>query len=245
MIYLTGDAHGRNDWGKIFEFYNTGKVNEKDILIITGDFGAIWDGDVKALDKYNRLSCTICFVDGNHENFDLLYQYPIEIWNGGKVHRIRSNIYHLMRGEVFIIEGNTFFTFGGATSIDKEWRLEQEKIKKINGLNKTYKIWWEQEQPSPEEIANGFVKLKQVNYKVDYIITHTLDRGTMVELYGGIKEDTSLNIFLEYVRTNVKFKVWFCGHFHIDKFSEIKKTCILYNKIVNLECKTVYGEKRV
>ena len=35
---------------------------------------------------------------------------------------ISDSICHLMRGQVFDIDGKTFFTFGGGNSIDKAWR---------------------------------------------------------------------------------------------------------------------------
>lgn len=53
---------------------------------------------------------------GNYENFDQLYNYPIEEWNGGKIHKINDSVFHLMRGQVFKIDGKSFFTFGGASS---------------------------------------------------------------------------------------------------------------------------------
>lgn len=56
------------------------------------------------------------FVDGNHENFDRLYEYPVEEWHGCKVHKIRSLVIHMMRGQVFEIEGQNIFTFGGPSS---------------------------------------------------------------------------------------------------------------------------------
>lgn len=40
------------------------------------------------------------------------------MWNGGKVHKIKSSIIHLMRGQVFSIAGKKIFTFGGAQSHD-------------------------------------------------------------------------------------------------------------------------------
>ena len=44
---------------------------------------------------------TTLFVDGNHENFDRLKNYPItEEW-GGKVQKIYDKVYHLMRGEIY------------------------------------------------------------------------------------------------------------------------------------------------
>ena len=68
------------------------------------------------LKKLSSLPFTIAFVDGCHENFDLLEQYPIEEWNGGKIHRISENIVHMMRGQVFYIQGKKIFTFGGGIS---------------------------------------------------------------------------------------------------------------------------------
>ncbi len=100
------------------------------------------------------------FVDGNHENFDLLNVYPVEIWNGGKVHKINPDIIHLMRGQVYKIDGETFYTFGGVTSIDKD-------IRRAFSYG-----WWAQELPSFEELDEGMANLKWYNNKVNYIITH-------------------------------------------------------------------------
>ena len=39
---------------------------------------------------------------------------PVAEWHGGKVHRIRPHVLHLMRGQIFELEGCRFFTMGGA-----------------------------------------------------------------------------------------------------------------------------------
>ena len=70
------------------------------------------------MDWLDCKSFTTLFVDGNHENFDRLYEYPVEEWHGGKVHKIRPSVIHLMRGQIFEIEGKSIFTFGGASSHD-------------------------------------------------------------------------------------------------------------------------------
>ena len=91
------------------------------IIAVCGDFGGIWDSSNTEkywLDWLEKKKFTILFVDGNHENFDLLNAFPVTEWNGGKVHVIRKNIIHLMRGQVFTIEGIRFFTFGGGQSHD-------------------------------------------------------------------------------------------------------------------------------
>ena len=99
-------------------------MNKDDYVIICGDFGGVWDANTESkhekywLDWLEEHSFTILFVDGNHENFDRLKEYPVKEWNGGKVHELRPHVLHLMRGQVFIIDGKKVFTFGGASSHD-------------------------------------------------------------------------------------------------------------------------------
>lgn len=95
----------------------------------------------------------------NHENHDALDAYPVEFWNGGKVHKISDSIIHLMRGQVFTIEGKKFFTMGGAESHDKIYRKE--------GIS-----WWPREMPSNDEYEEGLANLDKVNNQVDYILSH-------------------------------------------------------------------------
>ncbi|MFD2329464.1 metallophosphoesterase [Cohnella sp. GCM10020058] len=145
MIFVTGDTHGAISIGKRLNTRNFPKQREltkKDYVIIVGDFGLIWNLDAE--DRYwlkwlsKQKTFTTLFIDGNHENFDLLESYPVEIWNGGKIHRINDSVMHLMRGQVFNIDGLGFFTFGGAFSHDKEDRIEG-------------KSWWRREMPSQAE----------------------------------------------------------------------------------------------
>ncbi len=94
----------------------------EDYLIICGDFGFIWNGgkkEEKTAGTIKSKPYTILFVDGTHENFDLLNAYPTKRWNQGTVHEIRPNILHLMRGEIFEIEGHSIFAFGGGETEEK------------------------------------------------------------------------------------------------------------------------------
>lgn len=235
MIHITGDTHGNRDWGKIFMAYREKKIKPNDYLIIAGDFGAIWHGngtDDVLLDRYSKLPFTILFIDGNHENFDKLYEYPVEDWNGGKIHKIRDNAFHLMRGQVFSIEDKTFFTLGGGTSIDKEWRLQYER--ENSTYKKPCKIWWEQEIPTIGELAMATVELLKRNDKVDYIITHTIGKKFMQEVLEFVKEDTVLSEYLDAVMETVEYKRWFCGHFHVDRDYNEQRVTMLYEKIVSL-----------
>ena len=92
------------------------KLDKGDTLIVCGDFGFVWDGspkEKKLLDYLGSRKYTVAFVDGTHENYDLLKKYRMTVWNGGRVHRISGNLFHLMRGQIYTIEGLRIFTFGG------------------------------------------------------------------------------------------------------------------------------------
>ncbi|MBQ9513449.1 MAG: metallophosphoesterase [Clostridia bacterium] len=228
MIYITGDTHGQHDFAKIKTFaYECNIASKDDYLIIAGDFGAIWNEKTlkQDLKPYEDLPFTVLFVDGNHENFDLLNSLPVETWNGGKIHRIRNNIIHLMRGQVYEIEGKTFFTFGGATSIDKIYRTENVS-------------WWKEELPSYSDMQEADENLKRVNYKVDYIITHSCDERALYYpplLNRNFQADKyPENSMLSYFEENVEYKHWYFGHYHLDGNLTDKKT-VLYNEIIEIK----------
>ncbi len=126
MIYVTGDMHGQISR---FDDPALHKLKERDTLLICGDFGFLWDGSKEEMNQLRKLTkkkYNICFVDGTHENFDMLSKLKIKKWNGGKVHQIAPNIFHLLRGQIFKIEDQTVFTFGGGESPDIEIRFEMD-----------------------------------------------------------------------------------------------------------------------
>ena len=212
-IYVTGDTHGnQNKWLK--EIDST--LKKGDILIVCGDFGVgFWDGrffpEEMFYDYLSEKEYNVLFVDGNHEDFDKLNSYKVEMWCGGKVHKIRDNIIHLMRGEVFNIDGNTIFVMGGGYSLDKERRTE--------GYD-----WWPQEMPTEEEYDNALTNLSKVDNKVDYIITHTapfesiyyLSTIRSFQIKGYVREEMPLTFFLDEIQKSVEYKHWYFGHFHIE-----------------------------
>ncbi len=208
MIYITGDTHGDiNRFSDVF-LPNESEWNENDYLIVCGDFGFIFFDDEREkeqLDLLENKPYKILFVDGNHENFNAIFRYPIEEWNGGKVHRIRKNIFHLMRGQCFTIEGKKFLAMGGAYSIDRAMR--QKDIS-----------YWDAEIPTNEEYKVASDTIFRNDKKFDYIITHTAPM-LIIRLLGYYPDfhDMELTGYLEWVEYACDFKKWFFGHFHEDK----------------------------
>lgn len=227
MIFVTGDTHIPLDYAKIFEpkLFGEETLTKKDYLIVCGDFGGVWGngrGDNFYLDKVNNLPFTTLFVDGNHENYTLLKKYKQEVWNGGKVQFIKEHIIHLMRGEVYNIEGTKIFTFGGANSTDK--------LMRVNGLS-----WWTEEMPSLKEYKNGIDNLKRNNNEVDYIISHTAPYNINDKYFKkGLKDEKKLGEYLENINRICKYKHHYFGHFHKDMKIDDKHT-LLYNKIKKIK----------
>lgn len=234
MVYVTGDTHG---FVKRFMYNNMGDDDwgKDDFLIICGDFGFGFENtenDKKRLDFLAAKPYTICFCDGNHENFSMLKGCPVEKWHGGLVHRIRENVIHLMRGQVFELENKTFFTFGGAYSEDRERRQE--------GVS-----WWEDEMPNQAEMNIGRENLERYNYKVDYIITHTVPQEISKRLIQKLPwdlrmdmelhfSDYKLTSFLGEILEKTEFKHWYFGHWHFDMSVDEKSTAVL-NEVHKLE----------
>ena len=229
MIYITGDKHGfyqLNDLDST-NWPEGQDLSKDDYLIIAGDFGGVFYGgekDNKVLDFYESCPWTTLFIDGNHENFDLLTKYPVTEWNGGKVHRIRPSIIHLMRGQVFTIDGKTFFTMGGATSIDRNYRTEGES-------------WWRDELPSGEELFEADRNLAACNNSVDYVITHCCSarqyyRFAAAHFSTFVRDN--LTDYLDELEKMLSFKHWYYGHHHEDLNVDDTHT-MLCRKVVKIE----------
>lgn len=227
MIYVTGDTHGLKDFDKL-RSDSLQDLRRDDYVIVCGDLGVVFYPDElqEMIDVYSSLNYTVLFVDGNHENFDLLERYELEMWNSGFVHRISENIIHLIRGQVFSIQGHTFFTFGGGLSYDKGHRTE--------GIN-----WWPQEISDEPEFDEGRRNLKVHDWNVDYVITHDCPQKVLGRIknlsqktlsYGVRKSD--LNTMLQYYADNTKFSRWFFGHYHVD-WTYDRYTCV-YNDLIRL-----------
>lgn len=224
---ITGDIHGTIDIEKVVRFFEEhDEFTEEDYLVICGDVGVCGfsaEREMKTRKILQNLPVTTLFVDGNHEHFEHLNAYSIEVWNGGKVHFVESNIIHLIRGQVYEINGVRLFSFGGAHSTD--WMYRQEGIS-----------WFSEEIPSRKEYEEGWENLAAADFQVDYIVTHTAPREVAAAMgYGELSdEEVELRKYLQQVAENTEFEAWYFGHFHED--IEIEDVfCCLYDTLKVVE----------
>jgi hypothetical protein len=224
-IYITGDIHGNPERLSNKRLKPFGlELNNRDIVIVCGDFGIPWnENDKYWLNWLAEKPFTTLFVDGNHENYDLLYSYPVETLFCGKVHKIKDNIFHLMRGEVFNIDGLTFFAFGGATSTDKAGRIEHIS-------------WWPQENFCLAEFNNAAMNLEKVNFKVDYVITHTAPIRFLEKVPDAASRaaECKTSIMLSELEPLIDYKHWFFGHFHTDYHRKESVCSWMYKELLPL-----------
>lgn len=236
-VYVTGDTHGDMDIHKLNmdNWFEQKDLTPNDLLIILGDFGLFWSNIPTKEEKFwlkwllNK-PCQIAFLDGNHENHQLINSFPTtEKW-GGQVHECFKHngktLYHLMRGEVYMIDGRSIFVMGGAYSIDKYHRTE--------GLS-----WWPEEIPSSAEWNNADANLWEHYNKVDYVLAHTAPRSILVNMgyiherissmygsgYESHKWDCSVSKMFDNLLPTIEFKEWHFGHFHRDEVYRDKFFC--------------------
>ena len=252
MIYITGETHG--EFGRFSNKTLKRKgmeFTEKDFVIVCGDFGLCWEKDgtfdywCKQLGGKNF---TILWVQGNHENYDMIAEYPLERWHGGNVrHIVRDKVILLERGQVFEIEGKKFFTFGGASSHDVQGGIldrndgdYRQKLRKAVDSGLPFRInhlsWWKEELPDKKEMWEGLKNLAAHDYKVDYVITHCCATGVQEELDKGpgkLYETDHLTDYFQEIEEKIQYDHWYFGHYHMDcKVNE--KHTVLYHGLIAL-----------
>ncbi len=221
MVYITGDTHGDM---RRFQSPAAKCLKKGDTLIICGDFGFIWDNskrEQKLLKQLGKKKYNICFLDGTHENFELLNEYGVSEWNGGKVHHITGNVYHFMRGQVYDIEGMKIFTMGGGESPDIDMRFDNES-------------WSRDEIPTQIELLEGADNIEKLSCKVDVIVTH--EPPSKIKGFLMLKSNerirvTALNAYFEQLSSSCEFDKWYFGSLHMDKHISSSHIAVFNNII--------------
>lgn len=220
MICITGDMHGE------LERFNDKRIRslkKGDFLIVCGDFGFVWDGSKREeaiLKSIGKKRFYTLFIEGCHENYDLLAKYPEEDFCGGRVNVISGNLMHIKRGSILDLQGMRFFAFGGGQTKDIDIRRDSH-------------TWYEAELPTTEEVRDAVLNLKNADGKLDYIITHE-PPASMKEFLGfEVRQISHMHTFFDAVKNDCTFKMWFFGKAHVNKVIPPKYRC-LFDDVVTL-----------
>lgn len=227
MIYITGDKHA--DFKGVFYFCKANKTTIDDILIILGDAGInYYANELDDILKNSLLQCPITFfcIHGNHEERpENIKTYKTKKFHDGVVYYEEKypNILFAKDGEIYSFNNYKVLVIGGAYSVDKQFRITY-------GYN-----WYESEQPT-EETKNRVRKvLKNLDNKIDIILSHTcpykyLPREMFLKGIDQNTVDNSTEYFLDEIEANTDYNLWYCGHYHTDK--AVDKIIFMFHRIV-------------
>lgn len=243
MIYITGDTHAAISRFNSKNFPQGKELTKDDYVIILGDFGLVWDKEESPyetnwLDWLDGKPWTTLFIDGNHENYDRLNTYPVDKWKGGNVQHIRPSVIHLMRGEIFDLDGYKFLAMGGAPSHDiSDGILEPDdkcRIYQYEQANRCFRVnhvsWWAEEVPNEKERDNAIVNLTKHGGKVDFILSHEAP----IRLLSWEEPNEYSKWLYDNLYSKADFKLWLFGHYHETRQFASDALCF-YRDIINLE----------
>ena len=241
--YITGDKHRHFD--RVKGFCREMNTKGNDVLIVLGDTGLNYyddrrDDDLKK--DISRLNITLFCLHGNKENRPQnVGTYGIRDFCGGKVYYEPRypNIYFAIDGEIYTFEGRKYMAVGGAHSVDKLRCLEE-------GLP-----FWSDEMPDDTIKENVEHHLQNEGNKIYGMLTHTCPihylpsemflstrQNATIKRKSRIRKtekafkpdiDRSTEMWLGYLEKKIDYKVWFCGHYHVDK--QIDKIRMMYHDI--------------
>lgn len=206
-IMVAGDWHGAEHHASKMIYQATQHKANK--IVQCGDFG-LWDhsfGGVTYLDVLNeqarKYGVKIYALPGNHENHDhwewYIAHYPRDKYG---FTAIRSHISISPKVHYWTWGEKTLAIAGGAVSIDKEYRLNVERMS-----NAPRTLWWDQEQLTDAD-------LPKLVRKAEYLFSH--DGPPNFPL--GLKPDLESNIHRQrmgVVLDAVRPEKVFHGHYHM------------------------------
>lgn len=214
-VLFAGDWHGDLSWAATC--VGLADMSNVDAIVQLGDFG-VWPGRSGKvfLDGLNtaladaRLTCY--FIDGNHEDFPQLREYPIGS-DGTRV--VRPYIRHLPRGFRWWWSGMSFLALGGATSLDRAERVEW-----VN--------WWRDEEIT---VADVYASLSGGH--TDVMLTHDCPAG--VDIPGlsthwpraALRRANQHRAVLADVVKAVNPERLVHGHFHVGYNSTFRNTQVI------------------
>jgi hypothetical protein len=196
-------------------------LKKGDFLIVAGDFGFLWDKTEKedrTIKKIGKKRFYTLFVEGCHDNYDLINDCPKEIFCGAETHHISGRLYHLCRGGIFNLQGIRIFAFGGGVSPDITVRQMQNR-------------WWGEEAVTEDEIAYANENLEDHDFKFDYAVSHEAPASLKQFLAFEQNNLTRIHFFLDEVLKKSQYIHWYFGKLHKHKVIPPKFTALFDNYI--------------
>ncbi len=193
MIYITGDKHA--DFREVFYFCYANKITYDDILIVLGEAGInyyVSELDYMLENILREYPITFFCIHGNHEKRpENIKTYKAKKYHDEIVYYEEDypNILFTKAGEVYNFNNHQVLVIGGAYSVDKYFR-------KAHGYN-----WYESEQPNDKTKNKVEKVLKDLDNRVDIILSHTCPYKYLPR-----------EMFLDEIEESADYNLWYCGY---------------------------------
>lgn len=238
---IAGDWHGNTVAAR--RAMHFAEREEAEEVIQVGDFGFGWsksktgDAFVESVSRAaHAYQTNVYWLDGNHENFDLLEGFGY-FKHDGPV-EIAERVFYIPRGTVLERFGWSVLCIGGAYSVDKKYRTEG-------------KSWWPQEEITEEDLE----KCAEAG-EVDVVLSHDVCNsgfvGALSQAVNNNRAEMQHLVWkndqafpgaapnrhaLELVLESAKPKLWVHGHYHSPYRVELANG----TKVVGLDMETEVG----
>ena len=232
-LIFTGDTHG--GFATITRISNIQQnmpeyKPEETMIVVLGDTGLnYWlnNTDKKYKKLLNSMNCHIYCVRGNHEQRPELIE-DMTLVNDENVNNVVymeeafPNIRYFVDGKIYNLLGYKCLVVGGAYSVDKWYRLARAGYTCDEAETADPKKcgWFKDECLTAAEMATIMQEVK--GEFVDFVLSHTCPLSwEPTDLFlNGIDQSTvdkSMEMWLDELKDNIKWKYWLFGHYHADR----------------------------
>ncbi len=234
-LLVAGDTHGNTRW-VCDRLYPWAKDLGCDGIVQLGDFG-FWEHTDDGVDYLDRVDAAaaaagipLFWLRGNHDNIALLrtrydnadHRAAFGFW------QVRDQVFHIPDGTVFAWDNLRFRAFGGAYSVDKDWRLKleakrhraaeyREAGRRAKGLPAepippaAGTVWFPEEELTDAQMAG---LLRADVGAVDVVLSHDKPRSVPAAGFKDLPQCTANQDRLQRALVHHHPRLWLHGHLH-------------------------------
>lgn len=245
-IFLAGDTHG--SIAHVHYLLRTALDKGCRFVVVLGDFGA-WEHMKSGIEFFDavdkaagNLGSKVFFIRGNHDKSSLVEElYGEEKDNRGFL-EVRYNLSYIPDGTVWTWGRKTFMALGGAYSVDKDARLDEERrlanregMPDPSMMRGTY--WFEEEEMSDADLERYLAAAPDDG--VDFLLTHDKPRASNPDWNRkDIPECWPNQDRIQEAVRQLKPSYLFHGHLHYRYNDQILCGDDRYTRVIGLDCDT-------
>lgn len=252
LLMLAGDVHGY--FNHVITLLDRARNKGVPRIFQLGDFGA-WEHTADGVEYFDDVSryaeqrgVTVYFLGGNHDNERLVMEMYGDVRDEEGFVRVRKNLYMAPRGHVWEWGGTRFIALGGAYSVDKEWRLQLERVDQFKAerraarvgevpADKSGTLWFPEEEMTDAQFMEIMDRVTENWGTVDVVLSHDKPRGSNPPWSRkDLPECLPNQNRLQHALVELRAKRLYHGHLHFPYTDRIPTRDGQYAWVFGLDC---------